>query len=42
MFFGLLDTDPDPLVRGMDPDTDPTPDPYPDLSIIKQKLYEKL
>jgi hypothetical protein len=26
---GLLDPDPDPLVRGMDPD--------PDLSIIKQK-----
>jgi hypothetical protein len=29
MFLGLLDTDPDPLVRGMDPDPDP--------SIIKQK-----
>jgi hypothetical protein len=28
------------LVRGMDPDTDPTP--YPDPYIIKQKLYEKL
>jgi hypothetical protein len=30
MFLGLLD--PDPLVRGMDPD------PAPDLSIIKQKM----
>ncbi len=27
--FGLLDLDPDPLVRGLDPDTDP--------SITKQK-----
>jgi hypothetical protein len=33
MFLGLLDPDPDPLVRGMD--TDPAPDPDP--SIIKQK-----
>jgi hypothetical protein len=31
MFFGLLDPDPDPLVRGMGPD------PVPDPSIIKQK-----
>ncbi len=31
MFLGLLDLDPDPLVRGMDPD------PGPDPSIIKQK-----
>jgi hypothetical protein len=31
VFLGLLDPDPDPLVRGMDPD--PTLDP----SIIKQK-----
>jgi hypothetical protein len=30
LFFGLLGPDPDPLVRGMDPDPDP--------SIIKQKL----
>jgi hypothetical protein len=29
-FLGLLDLDPDPLVRGMDP--------VPDSSIIKQKL----
>ncbi len=45
MFFDLLD--PDPLVRGMDPDPypalDPDPDPYPaldpdpDPSIIMQK-----
>jgi hypothetical protein len=31
MFLGLLDPNPDPLVR----DTDPAPDPDP--SIIKQK-----
>jgi hypothetical protein len=30
MFLGLLDMDPDPLVRGMDPD--------PKSFIIKQKL----
>jgi len=34
MFFDLLD--PDPLVRGMDPDPDPALDPDP--SIIKQIL----
>jgi hypothetical protein len=33
VFFGL--PDPDPLVRGMDPD--PALEPYPDLSIIMQK-----
>ncbi len=33
MFLGLLDPDPDLLVRGMDPDPEPDPDP----SIIKQK-----
>jgi hypothetical protein len=32
MFFGLLDPDPDPLIRG--------PDPVPDPSIIKQKLQK--
>ncbi len=26
MFLGLLDPDPDPLVRGMDPDPDPALD----------------
>ena len=43
MFLGLLDPDPDPLVRGMDPDPlvrgmdpDPDSDPAPDPSIIKQ------
>ncbi len=42
MFLGLLDPDPDPLVRCMDPDPDPTLDPDPDPtldpdpSIIKQ------
>jgi hypothetical protein len=35
MFLGLLDPDLDPLVRGMDPDPDPTLDPDP--SIIMQK-----
>ncbi len=33
VILGLLDPDPDPIVRGMDPDPDPAPDP----SIIKQK-----
>jgi hypothetical protein len=33
VFLGLLDPDPDPLVRGMDPDQNSDPDP----SIIKQK-----
>jgi hypothetical protein len=33
MFLGLLDPDPDPVVRGTDLDPDP--------SISKQKLYEK-
>ena len=32
MFLGLLDPDPDPLVKGMDPDPAADPDP----SIIKQ------
>ena len=31
MFLGLLDQDPDPLVRGLDPD----PDPEQDLSSCK-------
>jgi hypothetical protein len=31
MFLGLLDPDPDPLVRGMDPYPDPALDPDPDL-----------
>jgi hypothetical protein len=35
MFLGLLDPDPDPLVRGLDPD--PALDPDPDPSIIMQK-----
>jgi hypothetical protein len=39
MFSGLLNQDPDPLVRGMDLDPDPgmDPDPDPAPSIIKQK-----
>jgi hypothetical protein len=35
--FGLLDPDPDPLVRGMDPDAALDPDP----SITKQKKIRK-
>ncbi len=35
MFLGLRD--PDPLVRGMDPDPDPALYPDPDPSIIMQK-----
>jgi hypothetical protein len=35
MFLDL--PDPDPLVRGMDPDKDPALDPDPDPSIIMQK-----
>ncbi len=35
MFLGLLDPDPDPFVRGVDPDLDPAPDPDP--SYIKQR-----
>jgi hypothetical protein len=35
MFLGLQD--PDPLVRGMDPDPDPALNPDPDPSIIMQK-----
>ncbi len=34
MFLGLLD--PDPIVRGMDPDSDPALDPDLDPSIIMQ------
>jgi hypothetical protein len=37
VFFGL--PDPDPLVRGMDPDPDPALDPDP--FIIMQKLIRK-
>ncbi len=37
VFWGLQDPDPDPLVRGMDPDSDPSLDPDPDPSIIMQK-----
>ncbi len=40
MFLGLQD--PDPLVRGMDPDPDPALDPDPDPSIIMQKSKKNL
>jgi hypothetical protein len=36
MFLGLLDPDPDPLVRGMDPD------PSPDPSIIMKNSKKNL
>jgi hypothetical protein len=36
--FGLLNPDPDPLVRGMDPGAALDPDPF----IIKQKNKKKL
>jgi hypothetical protein len=32
MFLGLLDPDPDPLVRGMHPDMGPAPDSAPYLA----------
>ncbi len=35
MILGLLDTDPDPLAKGIDPDSDL--DPNPDPSFTKQK-----
>ncbi len=38
MFLGILDPDPDPLVRGMDPDLDPDLDP----SNIKKKSKKTL
>ncbi len=37
MFLGLQDPDPDPLVRGMDPDQDPALDLDLDPSFIVQK-----
>ncbi len=43
MFSGLMDPDPDPLVRGMDPDPDPLVRGMdPDPSIIKQKSKKNL
>jgi hypothetical protein len=44
MLLGLLDPDPDPLVRGMDPDPlvrGMDPDPAPDPSINEQKKKKK-
>jgi hypothetical protein len=32
MISGLLDPDQDPLVRGVDPDLDPAPDPDPSIT----------
>ncbi len=40
MFLGL--PDPDPIVRGMDPDSDPALDPVPDPSIIMQNSKKNL
>jgi hypothetical protein len=33
VFLGLQDPDPDPLVKGMDPDPDPALDPDPDPAL---------
>jgi hypothetical protein len=40
MFLGLSDPDPDPLVRGIDPDLDPALDPDP--STIMQNSKKNL
>jgi hypothetical protein len=37
VFLGLLDPDPDPLVRGMDPDPDPALDPDPSIIMKNSK-----
>ncbi len=37
MFLGLLDPNPDPLVRGMDSDPDPAPAPDLDPFLVEQK-----
>ncbi len=42
MFLGLLDPDPDPLIRGVDLDPASAPDPDPDPSIIKQNSKKNL
>jgi hypothetical protein len=41
MFLGLLDPDPDPLVRGMDPDPalDPDPDPSIKANLIRKPFF---
>jgi hypothetical protein len=36
-FLGLPDLDPDPLVRGMDPDPDPALDPDPSIIMKNSK-----
>jgi hypothetical protein len=38
MFLGLLDPDPYPLVRGMDPDLPPDPDPSTSCKNSKKNL----
>jgi hypothetical protein len=40
MFLDLPDSDPDPLVRGMDPD--PAPDPDPSIIFIYKNFFEPL
>jgi hypothetical protein len=37
VFLGLLDPNPDPLVRGMDSDPDPAPAPDLDPFLVEQK-----
>jgi hypothetical protein len=38
MFLDLLDPDPDPLVRGTDPDQAPDPDPSIIIKIVRKIL----
>ncbi len=40
MFLGLLDPDPDPLVRGMDPD--PVLDPDPSISDENSRILIRI
>ncbi len=42
MFLGLLDPDPDPLVRGMDSDLDSTPDPDPFIILLSSSKICKI
>ncbi len=41
MFLGLQDQDPDPLVRGMDPDPDPALDPD-HANIVRKTLIPSI
>ena len=41
MFLGLLDPDPDPLVRDTDQDPASDPDPAPDPHLFSHKCVER-